>query len=147
MVLGTAQDGGYPHIGCRKKCCQPAWTDLNKKRFIASLSIIDRESERCWIIDMSPDIKSQLNMIMDFLKTDNIPKIEGIFLTHAHIGHYSGLLELGKEALNAHNIPLYVMPEMGNFIKTNNPFKFLISSKNVSINLIEENKEISLIVL
>ena len=42
MVLGTAQDGGYPHIGCRKKCCQPAWIDLNKKRFIASLSIIDK---------------------------------------------------------------------------------------------------------
>ena len=144
MVLGTAQDGGYPHIGCRKKCCQPAWIDLNKKRFIASLSIIDRQSEKCWIIDMSPDIKSQLNMIMDFLKIDNIPKIEGIFLTHAHIGHYSGLLELGKEALNTHNIPLYVMPEMENFIKTNNPFKFLISSKNVSINSIEENKEISL---
>ena len=60
-VLGTAQDGGYPHIGCKKKCCREAWKDLNKKRLVASVAIIDKKSNECWIIDASPDIKFQIN--------------------------------------------------------------------------------------
>ena len=141
MVLGTAQDGGYPHIGCREKCCQPAWTDSSKKRLISSIAIIHKKSKKCWIIDISPNIKTQLNMIMNFLEIDNIPKIEGIFLTHAHTGHYSGLLDLGKEALNTDNIPLYAMPEMCNFIESNNPFKFLIESKNIYLKTIKEGQK------
>lgn len=26
IVLGTAQDGGYPHIGCDRTCCQKVST-------------------------------------------------------------------------------------------------------------------------
>ena len=68
LSLGTAQDGGYPHIGCRRKCCQPAWNDSSKRRFVSSLAIINTLLNECWIIDASPDIKYQLNMISDFLK-------------------------------------------------------------------------------
>ena len=144
MVLGSAQDGGYPHIGCKEQCCQPAWIDLNKKRLVASVAIIDKKSNECWIIDASPDIKHQINMIIDFLEIDTVPKIKGIFLTHAHTGHYSGLLELGKEALNSFNIPLYVMPRMYNFIQSNEPFRFLMDSKNIFLKPIEEKEQINL---
>ena len=144
MILGSAQDGGYPHIGCRKKCCEPAWSNVSKKRFVASLAIIDKASDDCWIIDASPDIKYQINMISDFLGINKAPKIKGIFLTHAHTGHYSGLLELGKESLNALNIPIYVMPEMSDFIQLNKAFNFLIESGNIFLKVIQEDHPIKL---
>ena len=144
MILGTVQDGGYPHIGCRKKCCKSAWLNQYNKRFIASIAILDSDLKECWIIDSSPDIKNQLNMIMNFMEIDSLPKIRGIFLTHAHTGHYSGLLDLGKEAMNADNIPVYSMPDMARFISSNNPFKFLISSNNIHIKEISDNQKIEL---
>ena len=144
MVLGSAQDGGYPHIGCRKECCKSAWKDTLKRRLVASFAIIDRSSNCCWIIDASPDIKYQLNMISDFLNIEEAPEIKGIFLTHAHTGHYSGLLEFGKEALNLSNVPLYVMPKMSDFIKSNKAFNFLINSKNIVLEVIQENQNIDL---
>ena len=138
-ILGTAQDGGYPHIGCKQLCCQIAWSDLSKKRLVASVAIIDRELKECWIIDASPDIKFQINMIMDFLDIDYCPKIKGVFLTHAHTGHYSGLLEFGKETMNASKIPIYAMPKMSDFIRSNSSFNFLITSNNIVLKEIEGN--------
>ena len=51
----------------------------------------------------------------------------GIFLTHAHIGHYSGLIHLGKEALGAKQIPVYAMPKMSFFLKENGPWSQLVN--------------------
>tara|TARA_B100000902_G_C27217773_1_gene867965 strand:- start:426 stop:1298 length:873 start_codon:yes stop_codon:yes gene_type:complete len=144
LVLGSVQDGGYPHIGCKKACCQHAWKDTSKRRLVCSLAIIDKSLNECWIIDASPDIKHQINMVSDFLKIESVPKIKGIFLTHAHTGHYSGLLDLGKEALNASEISLYSMPQMSDFIKSNSAFQFLINSKNISLKLIENGQSIYL---
>ncbi|MDD7914871.1 hypothetical protein [Polaribacter ponticola] len=31
-VLGTAQDGGYPHIGCQRTCCANFYNGINKKK-------------------------------------------------------------------------------------------------------------------
>lgn len=41
QVLGVAQDGGYPNLGCQKKCCEMAWKDENKKRYVVSLAVVD----------------------------------------------------------------------------------------------------------
>ena len=144
LVLGSVQDGGYPHIGCRRACCQHAWNSPSERRFVSSLAIINKSLNECWIIDASPDIKFQINMISDFLGINSHPKIRGIFLTHAHSGHYSGLLDLGKEALNISNTKLYVMPRMCDFIKSNSAFDFMIKSKNLSIELIEESQILAL---
>ena len=145
MTLGSAQDGGYPHIGCRKECCKSAWIDASKRRFVASFSIIDTSTNCCWIIDASPDLKYQLNMISEYLGINSIPEIKGIFLTHAHTGHYSGLLDLGKETLNLFNVPIYVMPRMFDFIESNKAFDFLIKSNNIYLEMIDEEKRINLV--
>ena len=145
LVLGSVQDGGYPHIGCRKICCQSAWKDASKRRLISSLAIINKSLNECWIIDASPDIKYQINMISDFLGINIAPKINGIFLTHAHTGHYSGLLDLGKEALDSSRISLCAMPQMCDFIKSNSAFQFLIDSENIDLTLIENNQKINLV--
>ncbi|SVB80242.1 uncharacterized protein METZ01_LOCUS233096, partial [marine metagenome] len=93
LVLGTAQDGGYPHTGCSEDCCREAWKDLNQKRLIASLAILD--SNDCFLVDITPDFKYQLQLIERHINEK--PRISGICITHAHLGHYMGLLELGLE--------------------------------------------------
>ena len=103
VILGTLQDGGSPHIGCEKDCCKKI--DANKK--IVSLGLIDQASKKKFIIEATPDITSQIKILNEYAGTSN--PIDGILLSHAHIGHYSGLMYLGKEANNAKNIPVYAL--------------------------------------
>src|SRR5712691_11550835 len=87
MVLGIAQDGGYPQAGCVRADCVAAWKNPALRRHVASLAIVDPISKQRWIIDATPDFAEQLSML-------NAPKLDGILLTHAHIGHYLGLAQL-----------------------------------------------------
>ena len=142
MVLGTVQDGGFPQAGCFKRCCQSISNE--SKRFVSSVSIIDKETNSCWLVDITPDFKEQIKLVKDFLLIDGSPSIKGIFLTHSHIGHYIGLLDLGVEVMNLKNIPIYVMPKMKSFLENNAPFNFLIESGNIIINQITDNELIGL---
>ena len=138
VVLGTAQDGGYPHTGCLEECCLEAWDDPKLKRQVSSLAILSGKD--CFLIDITPDIKYQLKIIEKIIN-DNA-KISGIFISHAHIGHYIGLLELGLEVMNTHDVPVYVMPRMRSFLIGNAPFVQLVELKNISLNTIKENMPI-----
>ena len=57
LVLGTAQDGGYPHTGCSEDCCREAWKDSSQKRLIASLAVLDAND--CFLIDITPDFEDE----------------------------------------------------------------------------------------
>ena len=71
---------------------------------------------------------------------DKINKdLKGIFLTHAHIGHYTGLMFFGREALNSNLINVFVMPRMKKFLETNGPWSQLVKLNN--INLIQIHSE------
>ena len=140
IVLGTAQDGGYPQVGCREKCCVEAWNDHKLKRRVSSLSIISGDD--CWLIDITPDFAYQLNMIETRLNRQ--PHICGIFISHAHMGHYIGLMELGLEVMNTNLIPVYVMPKMKSFLQENAPFTQLINLKNIKLRQMTENVLIQL---
>ena len=93
-VLGVAQDGGYPHAGCTKQCCAAAWKDPVKRRFVTSLAVVSGDS--WWLFEATPDIKEQLQYFHELTggKYNYMPA--GIFITHAHIGHYTGLMQLGR---------------------------------------------------
>lgn len=138
IILGTLQDGGSPHIGCEKDCCKK--TDTNKK--VVSLGIIDPASEKKFIIEATPDITSQIKILNEYAGNTN--PIDGILLSHAHIGHYSGLMYLGKEAKNAKNIPVYTMPKMKLFLVNNGPWSQLVNLKNIQLMEIFDKKEFSL---
>ena len=129
LTIGTAQDGGYQHTGCRKACCIDAWKDSSLNRLISSLAIAI--NDKYWLIDITPDFSRQLNMIEN--KLGETVDIAGIFITHAHIGHYLGLLELGLEVMHTHNIPVYVMPRMKLFLEGNAPFTQLIAFHNIEL--------------
>jgi len=138
VILGTLQDGGSPHIGCEKICCQK--TNSSKK--VVSLGLIDNVSKKQFLVEASPDISSQIKMLNEFSGNKN--PVDGIMLSHAHIGHYSGLMYLGKEAKNASNIPVYAMPRMKLFLENNGPWSQLVSLKNIEIKELFDQKETTL---
>ena len=136
-VLGTVQDGGVPHLGCIKSCCKNYFEKGFSKKRVVSLGVSDHEKKKNYLIEASPDISIQLN---NFL-SNNSKKLDGIFITHAHIGHYSGLINLGREVFNASKIPLYLMPKMTDFISSNGPWDQLVKLKNVELKSLSHEKE------
>ncbi|WP_036827416.1 MBL fold metallo-hydrolase [Polaribacter sp. Hel1_85] len=142
-ILGTAQDGGYPHIGCQKKCCANFYSGKNDKKSVVSLGLVDLENEQKWLFDATPDMHTQLaELAQNHLKTANI--IEGVFLTHAHIGHYTGLMYFGREAFGKKNTTVYAMPKMKNFLETNGPWSQLVSLKNIELQNLQHDATIVL---
>lgn len=132
-VLGVAQDGGYPHAGCRRDCCRRVWSGRQAERYPACLAIADRRSRQVWMFEATPAYPLQWERLTEKTGwTDkNVP--DGIFLTHAHIGHYTGLMYLGREALGARAVPVYALPRMKNFLDTNGPWSQLVALKNITI--------------
>ena len=100
VLLGVAQDAGHPQVGCYKPCCKPAWEDPTLGHLACSLAIVDPVSSERWIIDVSPDFPEQLHML-DTLQPPRgtAPDLAGVVLTHAHIGHFAGLMYLGREVM------------------------------------------------
>ena len=70
--------------------------------------------------------------------------IDGIFLTHAHIGHYAGLMYLGREGLGGDNIKVYVLKRMAKFLTKNGPWDQLVKLNNISLQTISNNKFVKL---
>ena len=100
LLLGVAQDGGYPQAGCRAACCAPAWANSDRRGRVVSLGIADPLSGERWLIDASPDLPVQLHALDASLGPDiSLPALSGVLLTHGHIGHYTGLMYLGRESM------------------------------------------------
>ena len=142
-ILGTAQDGGFPHIGCQKKWCDDFYKGISPKQKVVSLGLIDKEAQQKFLFEATPDISTQLaDLEKNHLKTRTI--IDGVFITHAHMGHYAGLLYFGKEALGKKNIPVYAMPKMKNFLINNGPWSQLVTTKNIAFSNLRKDKVVQL---
>ena len=139
-VLGIAQDGGAPHAGCTKVCCSERWDDFNSHNQVSSLGIVDPSTNEVWMIDATPDFSLQLNTLT---KGKN-NKFKGVFLTHAHIGHYTGLMHLGREVMGANGVPVYAMSKMINFLQNNGPWSQLIELENIQLKQLQDNQAIKL---
>ena len=133
VVLGTLQDGGSPHMGCLKSCC----ASERPNDYVVSLGVIDESKH--FLFDASPDIVSQTN----YLQSISPAKELEIFLTHAHMGHYVGLIHLGRESANTKKTPVYAMPRMAKFLRNNGPWSQLISLENISIQPIQNKTPVS----
>jgi pyrroloquinoline quinone biosynthesis protein B len=137
-VLGTIQDGGIPHLGCNKKCCEEYFLNQTQRIGVSSLGISNLKNNKNYLIDATPDINFQLKKLIG---NENISKkLNGIFITHAHMGHYSGLLNLGRESFSSSLVPLFVMPKMHEFISSNGPWDQLVKLKNVDLKSLSNNK-------
>lgn len=143
LVLGIAQDGGYPQAGCNRPDCIEAWRKLEKRHRVASLAIIDPQSKQRWLLDATPDFPSQLRTL-DETAPRGAALLDGVLLTHAHIGHYLGLAHLGREVLGAKSIPVYAMPRMREFLERNGPWEQLVKLQNISLVTLSDGEEIAL---
>ncbi|WP_411031921.1 MBL fold metallo-hydrolase [Spongiimicrobium sp. 3-5] len=144
VILGTVQDAGSPQIGCKKECCIELFKNPDHTRKVISLGLIDRQTNKTYLFEATPDIATQMKMLTKSERKSDRELVDGIFLTHAHIGHYTGLQFLGKEAMNSKNTPVYVMPRMKEFLTNNGPWSQLITKSNVILNELENEKPVQL---
>ena len=139
VVLGIAQDGGAPQAG---RFDDPRWDDPAAARQVACLGIIDPRTGKRWMIDATPDFRRQLTDLyraaraLDSSTAPRVamrPAVDGVFLTHAHIGHYTGLMFLGHESMGARAVPVYAMPRMAAFLAGNGPWDQLVRYENIEL--------------
>lgn len=144
VVLGTAQDAGYPQAGCEKECCKVYREGKEEKKHVVSLALVDNTTNKYWLFEATPDIGDQLYKIQDYLSVKSNYSPGGIFITHAHIGHYAGLLQLGREVMGAKNIPVWAMPRMDSFLRNNAPWSQLVSLQNIQLQSLKADSAVSL---
>jgi len=144
IVLGTVQDAGSPQIGCEKSCCADLIDRPDPNRKIISLGLVDEVHQKRFLIEATPDITSQLSALNHKAKASPGEMPDGVFLTHAHIGHYTGLMSFGKEAVNATEVPVYTMQRMAGFLQDNGPWGQLVSRANILLKTMAEDSLINL---
>ena len=140
LVLGIAQDGGYPQAGSDS----PAWNDPALARLVSCLALVDPATGERWLFDATPDFKWQLRRLDEMAPRDTQPVVDGIFLTHAHVGHYTGLLHLGKEVMGAKEVPVWAMPRMSAFLRNNGPWSLLVERDNIVLRELRPGKPVRL---
>lgn len=144
IVLGIAQDAGYPQSSCLKECCSHYHNGEIEEKFPTSLALIDREADKIWLFEASPAFREQWKITQDLSGLTPKTNPDGIFLSHAHIGHYTGLMQLGHEVMGSKGVKVYAMPRMSKFLNSNGPWDQLIDFENIKIEPIEENTIIQL---
>ncbi|MFQ5719537.1 MAG: MBL fold metallo-hydrolase, partial [Acidobacteriota bacterium] len=143
VVLGTAQDGGRPQAA--EEQGTPSQRRRPRRAHVACLALVAPERGRRWMIDATPDFPAQL-AALDRLSGPSGPPpgLDGIFLTHAHIGHYTGLMHLGREVIGAHAVPVWVMPRMSRFLATSGPWSQLVELDNIRLRPLTAGKAVDL---
>lgn len=144
LILGISQDAGYPQAGCHKACCLSVTKSPKAKKLTTALALIDPETSKRWLFEATPDFKEQLYRLDSLAPSSFDNPYMGIFLTHAHIGHYTGLMHLGKEAMGTKNTTVYAMPGMANYLKKNGPWSQLVDLNNIVISEMSDNSAVVL---
>jgi pyrroloquinoline quinone biosynthesis protein B len=144
VVLGIAQDGGYPQAGCRRDCCAAAWQDASLRRGVSCLGIVDPATGARWLVDATPDFPDQLRALDELAPSPAVPGLAGILLTHAHVGHYTGLMYLGREVIGARRVPVYAMPRMREFLSSNAPWDQLVRLENIELRPLAADEPVTL---
>ncbi|MBN1659200.1 MAG: pyrroloquinoline quinone biosynthesis protein PqqB [Anaerolineae bacterium] len=144
ILLGNAQDGGLPQAGCGCTNCARAWADAAQRRHVACLGLVDRlggKAGQGWLIDATPDFREQLHLLGALTGSASLA---GILLTHAHIGHYAGLIHLGREAWAPQQVPVYASAQMAAFLASNAPWSQLISLGQIEIQVLAPGQTVAL---
>ncbi len=149
VVLGTAQDGGFPQIASDHDRARAARRDPSRRRLVAALLIVDPRRQQRWLIDATPDIREQVERARTHsterkLEGTRPPLFEGVFLTHAHMGHYTGLMQLGREAYGARGQVVYCSERMQAFLEGNAPWDLLVRLGNVEISSFRADEPVTL---
>ncbi len=155
VVLGVAQDGGYPQAGCSRECCRPAWEHSEQRRFVSCVAVVDPLLDQRFMFDCTPDFRDQLRLLESVTSGERHaehsapparvgPVLNGILPTHAHVGHYTGLMHLGREVMGARSVPVYAMPRMKFFLESNGPWSQLLELNQIQVHRLAAGTPIQL---
>jgi len=135
-VLGSAQDGGVPQVDCSCPNCERARNIDDEIRYVSSLEITAKEGRKYrYIIDPSPDLRFQTST----------ERVDGIFLTHAHMGQITGLLQFGNEVSDALRLPIYCSADIKEYLFSSaGPFSALADENQIQINEIFSGETIEI---
>jgi pyrroloquinoline quinone biosynthesis protein B len=143
VVLGIGQDAGVPQMGCDSPFCRKAWENQKLRQMVSSIALVNPSKKERWIFDATPDLPEQFQ-VLKTTTNDFSNNLSGIFLTHAHIGHYTGLMYLGRESIGAKDVKVYAMPRMKVMLETNAPWSQLVSLKNISLQSLTDRTSVNL---
>ena len=144
VVLGITQDGGYPHAGCNRHCCRMMHRGKQGPKSPVCLGIVDRANKKVYLLEATPAFPEQWRQLQYVSGSLEKRAPDGIFLTHAHIGHYTGLMYLGREVMGTTNTPVYTMPRMADFLRANGPWSQLVKLKNIDLHDLRADSTIRL---
>ena len=130
-ILGNTQDAGLPHIGCQHPFCEDSF-NVYEEHYTTSIAVVNSDLKKYILFEATPDITFQLNILKKNI-FDEFLLPESIYITHAHIGHYTGLIYFGREALGAKDLMVKVLPRMSNFLQNNGPWSQLVDINNIKI--------------
>ncbi len=139
LVLGIAQDAGYPQAECYRPHCLPGWEDQALRRTATALALVDPASGQKYLFEATPHMPEQLYRLQREAPNDTF-SLGGVFLTHGHIGHYAGLIHFGREVMGASGVPVYAMPRMRAFLSGNGPWDQLVRLGNIELRPLEDGE-------
>lgn len=142
IVLGNVQDAGSPQAGCKKDCCIGLFENPDPSRKVVALGVTDSWNEKTFLFEATPDMPAQMKVLQEFASFDAESIPSEIFLSHAHIGHYTGLMYLGKEAMNTDSARVNAMPRMKSFLESNGPWSQLVSNGNIFIDEMDSDSSV-----
>ncbi len=131
VVLGVAQDAGHPQAGCRRPCCERARAAPGLAHLPCALGLVSGATGERWLIDATPALPAQLACLADVDPARTDAGLDGVLLTHAHMGHYTGLIHLGQEAAHLRRVPVWAMPRMRALLEDSAPWEQLVRQGNI----------------
>lgn len=138
VVLGIAQDAGIPQLGCDQELCKSIREGKRKPERVSSLGLVNAALGLSYLFDATPDMVSQLGT----LNGGHAPT--AVFLTHGHIGHYTGLMYFGRESIDAKSIPVHGTERMANYLRTSGPWSQLVSRNNIDLRVLTPDTAVEL---
>lgn len=136
VVLGNVQDAGLPQLGCEGSCCVGPEGRPRPRRFAASVALLLPEVGRSYLFDVTPDVREQIALLSRqprYRRPEGRRPVDGVFLTHAHIGHYTGLVHFGFEAMSTDQVPVYCTERFASYLRANGPWSQLVTKRNIDL--------------
>ena len=138
-VLGNVQDGGYPHIGCLREDCRNLFLRPAGTHQVVCLGVVDSAAAKQFLFEATPDAARQAFQLAS-LPGAHAGMPDGIFLTHAHWGHYTGVGLLGREAMGANGVEVFAMPRLKAFLEENGPWSQLVELGNIALTSLQADR-------
>ncbi len=135
MVLGSAQDGGLPQFGAHTALDEAARAGTIPRRSSSCLAVVGDDG-RVLLLDAGPDLKAHEEVLATnpaLGRRTALSPVDGVIITHAHVGHYGGLLHFGREVQAAHGLPCWVTREMAHFLESEAPWRLAVEQGHLDL--------------